>query len=199
MNAEEAQKEVVALLQAHERRPRHVFHVANLALQMFDGLVSLHGLGDRDRLILESAALLHDIGATGPDRDEHHKESARLIRDNTWGHFTDAEVQVMASVARYHRRSPPKADHEEFASLSAEDQRKVEVLGALLRVADGLDRSHERLVSRVTVEIGTGQIVFRLGASPDAIQELEAAKRKSDLAQNVFQRDILFVIESDAG
>ena len=80
MSVAEAQTEVVDLLRVWERRPRHVFHVANLALQLFDQLASLHGLGERDRLMLESAALLHDIGASGPGREEHHKESARLIR-----------------------------------------------------------------------------------------------------------------------
>src|SRR5438477_13095773 len=78
-----ALEEVLALMQTMETRPLHVTHVTNLALQLFDGLSSLHGLGERERVLLEAAGYLHDIGhqfdylGTG-----HHKESARLIREH---------------------------------------------------------------------------------------------------------------------
>ena len=200
MNPAAAQQEAIEFLREWERRPQHVFHVAGLALQLFDGLAGLHGLGPEERLILEAASLLHDIGR-GSKRGatEHHLESARLIREKSWQHFAPAQVEVIAQAARYHRKSPPQADEEEFTRLPPEDQRRVITLGALLRIADGLDRTHEGMVWRVRPEISPTQIVFNLSASRDAIRELEGAERKSDLARTVFQRDIVFILEPDAG
>jgi exopolyphosphatase/guanosine-5'-triphosphate,3'-diphosphate pyrophosphatase len=197
MSVAEAQTEVVDLLRVWERRPRHVFHVANLALQLFDQLAGLHGLGERDRLILEAAALLHDIGASGPGREEHHKESARLIREHAWCHFSPGEVQVMAQVARYHRKSLPQEDHEEFAAFSPEDQRRVEVLAALLRIADGLDRTHQRRVGLTKVRVFDDQIVVLLLGSPEANLERAGADKKADLARRVFQREVVFLLGTE--
>jgi exopolyphosphatase/guanosine-5'-triphosphate,3'-diphosphate pyrophosphatase len=185
------------LLRVWERRPRHVFHVASLALQLFDQLAGLHGLGDRDRLVLEGAALLHDIGASGPGREEHHKESARLIREHAWNHFSPGEVKVMAQVARYHRKCLPQGDHEDFVALSPDDQRRVELLAALLRIADGLDRTHQRRVGLTKVQVFDDQIVVRLLGSLEATDEQAAADKKADLARRVFRREVVFVIATE--
>lgn len=200
MNSAAAQQEAIEFLREWERRPQHVFHVAGLALQLFDELAPLHGLGPEERVMLEAAALLHDIGrASKRGATEHHLESARLIREKVWAHFTPAQVEVIAQVARYHRKSPPQSDQAELTALSSEDQRRVIFLGALLRIADGLDRTHEGMVWRVRPEVSPTQIVFHLSASRDAIRELEGAERKSDLARTAFQRDIVFILEPDAG
>lgn len=199
MSIAEAQAEVVDLLRVWERRPRHVFHVANLALQLFDQLTALHGLGDRDRLVLEAAALLHDIGASGPSRDEHHKESARLIREHAWRQFTSSEVELIAQIARYHRKSLPQGDHEDFTALSPEDQRRVEVLAALLRIADGLDRTHQRRVGLTKVQVHDDQIVILLLGSPEADLERAGADKKADLARRVFQREVVLLLGPDPG
>src|ERR1700690_2031937 len=89
----QALEEVLNLMRAMESRPLHVTHVTTLALQIFDSLVALHGLGAPERLLLEAAGYLHDIGhqfdhlGTG-----HHKESARMIREHPWRNFTPEDV-----------------------------------------------------------------------------------------------------------
>src|SRR6266853_948719 len=104
--SESAREEVLSLMRAMESQPLHVAHVTQLALQLFDGLLLLHGLGERERLILEAAGYLHDIGhqfdylKTG-----HHKESARMIREHPWTMFSPLETELIAQVARYHRKS----------------------------------------------------------------------------------------------
>src|SRR5437016_12808386 len=129
-------EEVLALMREMEAQPAHVSHVTNLALQLFDGLVSLHGLGERERLLLEAAGYLHDIGhqfdhlGTG-----HHKESARLIREHPWKDFTSEEVSVIALVARYHRKAMPEKEDPHFAALPNTPRRVVQKLAALLRLA----------------------------------------------------------------
>jgi exopolyphosphatase/guanosine-5'-triphosphate,3'-diphosphate pyrophosphatase len=200
MNESAAREEILALMREKEARPVHVQHVAMLALQLFDQLVELHGLGDRERLFLEAAGCLHDIGhgiaVTG---EGHHKESARLIREHPWQSFTPPEVEVIAQVARYHRKSIPELSHDEFRALADWDRRIVQRLAALLRLADSLDRNHTQLVQRVRVELPINQIVLHLEASGTVLREVRAAQIKGDLAQAVFQRDIVLIVGDDLG
>ena len=191
-------EEILVLMREMENRPLHVQHVSRLALQLFDGLAALHGLGERERLMLEAAGHLHDIGhqfdhlGTG-----HHKESARLIRERAWKSFGQLEVEIIAQVARYHRKSMPELDHPEFRALSDWDRRIVQQLSALLRLADALDRSHIQLVQSVQVEVRPNQIVLHLDAVEPVSREVKSALLKGDLAIAVFQRDLLFLINDE--
>src|SRR5258706_14739917 len=104
MNVEAARQEFLALMQALEEEPHHGQHGAVLAVHLFDEVEDLHGLGDQDRLLLEAASCLHDIGwSVARDGRGHHRESARLIREYRWKNFNSASVALMAQVARYHR------------------------------------------------------------------------------------------------
>jgi len=190
-----ALEEVLALMRAMEAQPLHVTHVTTLALQIFDGLQPLHGLGDRERLLLEAAGYLHDIGhqfdhlGTG-----HHKESARMIRQQAWQNFSPREADLIAQIARYHRKSPPKMKHEEFAMLSPTDRTIVQTLSAVLRIADALDRSHEQHVHSVTVTVWPDKIVFQLEAVGPVLREVMTAHYKGDLAREILQREIVFML-----
>jgi exopolyphosphatase/guanosine-5'-triphosphate,3'-diphosphate pyrophosphatase len=174
------------LLERFEREPDHVFHVCRLALELFDALEPLHGLGARERKILEEASTLHDIGwaVSGPDGRGHHKESARLIREADWPGVGREVVEEIALVARYHRKSLPSAEaHEEFAKLDEASARRVRWLSALLRVADGMDRRHVQAVERMTVELrggGDGVRIRVLGR--DGLEaEIRGGLKKVDL------------------
>ena len=190
-----ALEEVMSLMQVMEPRPIHVTHVTRLALQLFDGLSSLHGLGERERLLLESAGYLHDIGhqfdylGTG-----HHKESARLIREHPWKNFNAEEVSIIALVARYHRKAMPENEDPYFAELPPSQRWIVQRLAALLRLADSLDRTHEQLVSRVSIQILPNQLIFRLETTGPVLREVSTAQKTGDLARAVFQRDLVFMV-----
>ena|SRR5438477_1992836 len=189
-----ALEEVLALMQTMETRPLHVTHVTNLALQLFDGLSSLHGLGERERVLLEAAGYLHDIGhqfdylGTG-----HHKESARLIREHPWKNFSAEEVKIVALVARYHRKGLPETEDPHFAELPGSQRRIVQCLAALLRLADSLDRNHEQFVTRIKTDILPNQLVFHLEITGPVLREVSTAQKKGDLARAVFQRDLVFM------
>ena len=194
MNVDAARAEVLALMQALEEEPHHVQQVSRLALELFDALEDLHSLGDHDRLLLESAALLHDIGwSVARDGKGHHRASARLIREHSWTVFNAESVTILAQVARYHRKSVPTLEHEEFAALSPAERLRVQQLAALLRIADGLDRSHQQRIQGLAVELQPGRIIVRLATERTASRELAAAEKKSDLARSVFQREIEFI------
>ena len=193
MNIASAREEFLALMQTLETDPHHTQHVAQLAVHLFDELTDLHGLGDHDCLLLEAAACLHDIGhSASPDGKGHHRESARLIRSHQWQHLNSQTTEIIAQVARYHRKSPPDLEHEEFAALAPLERLRVQQLAAMLRVADGLDRSHRQHITHFSAEILPGRIVIHLSAASPVPNEISAATKKAELAQAIFQREIVF-------
>lgn len=188
-----AREEFLALMQTLESDQPHVQHVAQLALHLFDELEDLHGLGDSDRLLLEAAAFLHDIGHSVETASlGHHRESARIIREHGWRHFSAERVNLIALVARYHRKSIPDLEHEDFAALAPRERLKVQQLASFLRIADGLDRTHRQLITHFSAEILPGRILIHLTAISEAEREINSARKKSDLAQTVFQRSVDF-------
>jgi len=174
----------------------HAEQVARLALDIFRGTRLLHGLPNADGELLEFAALLHDAGYhISPSR--HHKHGEYLISNYDMKGFTADEVTVLAQIVRYHRKATPKQDHAGFAALSPSLRRKVKVLAAILRVADGLDRSYGRLVRGVHVEVGDKAVTLRVVATGDTALEVWGARRKRDLFEEIFARKMKVEVASD--
>ena len=196
MNETGARQEYVGLMRAVECDIAHVLHAAHLARQLFDGTAPLHELSADDRELLEAAACLHDLGHTTAKGDlEHHKESARLIRAHPWQHLAPTEIEVVAQVARYHRKGLPSEEHGAFARLAPDDRQRARVLAALLRIADGLDRRHAQFVANVRVEIELERLLLHLQTTDYASHEIRAAGLKANLAMEVFHRRIEFKAE----
>jgi len=148
-----ARRGVLDLLQACDDDPAHAEHVSMLALQLFDGLAKRHKLGPDARALLEAAALLANVGLV-VSHSQHHKHAYYVIRnsDRLVG-FTDGEIERVALIARYHRKSGPKPTHPEWVALTESDQKLVCVAAGILRVAIGLDRSHRQLVGSLSVTV----------------------------------------------
>ncbi|HYI61314.1 MAG TPA: Ppx/GppA phosphatase family protein [Acidimicrobiales bacterium] len=180
------------LADANDPDPAHSAWVATLALQLHDDLAGLLGLDAESRDHLEAAALLANVGLA-VSHDGHHKHSYYVIRnsDRLVG-FTDAEIERIALVARYHRKSAPKARHPEFARLAPEEQAVVRALAALLRVAIGLDRTHGQRVAAARARAVGGTVVVEVtpadGAEVDL--ELHTAAERSDLLADVLDRPV---------
>ncbi|MBI3357882.1 MAG: Ppx/GppA family phosphatase [Nitrospirae bacterium] len=168
----------------------HSLHVAGLALRLFDQTKRLHRLGQQERCWLEYAAVLHDIGYLINPR-QHHKHAYYLIKHSDLGGLTADEIEVVANVARYHRRAMPAFKHEGFGSLGHRLKGVVKILAALLRIADGLDRTHFSVVQTVHVTCGK-TITIEAVVSGDAEMELWAAKNRADLFEQVFRRRVRF-------
>ncbi len=158
---------------------RHAGHVAELALSLFDQLAD-EGLDPSHRRLLEAAAILHDVGYFIAYR-RHHRHSCHLVTHAELPGFSPREVAVIAAVARYHRGALPKLRHEEYARLSAADRRAVELLGGLLRLADGLDRGRAQRVSSVTLGRRGDALLVTARSSSEPHAELYGAAQKSDL------------------
>jgi exopolyphosphatase/guanosine-5'-triphosphate,3'-diphosphate pyrophosphatase len=171
----------------------HAQQVARLARAVFDGTRDRHKLGAREREWLEYGALLHDVGShIGYER--HHKHSAYLIRHGGLRGFTPEEVEVIALIARYHRRTTPRRSHEEFARLSRTDRRTVRLLSAMVRLAEGLDRSHAQVITRLRLRVARGALTIRAAASGDAELEQWAADRHATALADLLALPIRIVI-----
>jgi len=179
MNEAEARQEFLGFMYELESEPEHVLHVAKLSLLLFDQLKELHQLGSDDRLILEAAGCLHDIGwSVSPGGKEHHKASARLIRERAWKALEPDAVALLAVTARYHRQSLPSLKHRDFRLLPEQERSRVQSLAALLRIGDGLDRRHVQYVIDIKSAIQPDKIVLHLLTREFADREIEAAKAK---------------------
>jgi exopolyphosphatase/guanosine-5'-triphosphate,3'-diphosphate pyrophosphatase len=162
----------------------HAHQVAALALALFEGTRRQHGLGAGERALLRHAAVLHDVGHH-VSYPRHHHHSYYLIRNGDLRGFTALEVDVMANVARYHRRSQPRKRHASFRALPGRERRVVRVLAACLRLADALDRSHRQVVRRLDVIRERGTVRVACEVEGDAELELWGAARRRKLLESV--------------
>lgn len=170
----------------------HYEQVRKVALCFFDGLQSLHQLGKRERCWLECAAILHDIGLS-EGISGHHKKSMRLILNDTEMPFTSEERRIVASIVRYHRRGFPRPKHYNLATLKHATVGRITRLSSLLRVADGLDYSHQSLVKNVNVKVGPKKVTVECIVDSDAILEEHAFNKKKDLFEHVFKKKLVLV------
>lgn len=170
---------------------RHGRKVASLALSLFDQLQAVHGLGPDDRELLEYGALLHDIGEHVAV-EGHHKHTAYLIEHGRLRGFDPAEVAVLGCLGRFHRRGEPKPSFPPFGSLEPRRRERVVRLVALLRLADGLDRSHLGTVRHVHVlAVDAGAVTLGIEADGDTDLQLWGVRRKRELFTRVFGLEVI--------
>jgi len=183
--------ETLALRNRYDDEPVHSDHVTKLALDLFDELEPWHKYGARERELQECGALLHDIGwSQTPEGRGHHKKSAELIRKHKWHHLAPDEVDLVAEIARYHRKSPPQPKHKRFHKLVPSAQRKVMVLGGILRQADALDRTHIQKVTRVEAKVTEEAIVVRVHSKLPWPEEKAIFEKKREMLEKVATRPV---------
>lgn len=159
---------------------RHCDHVSRIAVQLFDQLREPFELPSAGRDLLEAAALLHDVGYL-INHAQHHKHAYHLIMHGDLRGFSPGEIELIANVARYHRRALPKKSHGNFNRLDKTDRRLVRQLAGILRVADGLDRTHAQAVHGVQVRCDDETVRLTVQADQNPSIELEDARRKGRL------------------
>jgi exopolyphosphatase/guanosine-5'-triphosphate,3'-diphosphate pyrophosphatase len=193
-------RSVLHLAKLMDEDPDHSVHVARLALDLFDQMQNVHGLGEDAREYLEAAALLCNLGLF-LSHAGHHKHTYYMIRnsDHLTG-FTDREIELIAQIARYHRKGTPRAKHPEFAALSKPDQHLVRSCAGILRIAVGLDRTHDARVTGVGVDIRSRLITIMALPRPGADIGLEvfSAVQRSDLATEVFGKPLEVIADPAA-
>jgi exopolyphosphatase/guanosine-5'-triphosphate,3'-diphosphate pyrophosphatase len=169
----------------------HARQVARIAGSLWQQLATPLGLKPDDRELIESAALIANVGYL-INFEGHHKHSYHLILNSELSGFERRQLQILANVARYHRGSRPKKKHDHYRELSLEDQQRVCKLAAILRLALALDRTHQQNVGDVKARVRDDVVRIVVQAQGGAEVDLWAAERKVDMFENVFRRKVRF-------
>jgi exopolyphosphatase/guanosine-5'-triphosphate,3'-diphosphate pyrophosphatase len=163
----------------------HNRHVADLCMVIFDALEGEHGMSRRERMMLEVAAILHDIGMFIRGSG-HHKHGQYIVANSEIFGLHREELEIIANVIRYHRGDPPDQSDFDYIALQREDRILVLKMAAILRVADALDRGHSQRISRITLECRPESMVFHTGGNHDLSLENMGLEEKAGLFQEVF-------------
>ncbi|MBI3794225.1 MAG: Ppx/GppA family phosphatase [Nitrospinae bacterium] len=164
----------------------HAETVARLSGMLFDATKELHGLNGEHRVLLEAAALLHDVGSfIGVSK--HHKHTYYLLSSTPIIGLNKEQQAVVANIARYHRMASPTERHEGFAALSTAGKAATTKLSALLRLADAMDTEHEGIVKKFRLDLTKSKASLALEGSGDLLIEKWKLARKCDLFEEVFQ------------
>ena len=169
----------------------HANQVNGLALGIFDSLQQIHGTDRRGRLLLESAALLHDIGCTYGQKG-HPERSAVMILSDNYLPFDIPERGIIAIAASAHRGKVPIPSPGIFSVLTPPDQQRALMIASLLRIADGLDWRHNGVVTSVMCRINEKEVICTITSDVDAGPEKQKAMAKADLFTRLTGYTVLF-------
>ena len=169
----------------------HVEQVRELSLSLFDQLQQEHRLGRKERLYLEVAAVLHDVGTFISDRS-HHKHAQYIISSSEIFGLSRSDMNLIANIARYHRKSPPTRSHLPYISLDRESRMIVSKLAAILRIADALDQDYSRKIQKLKVVADEEResYVLEVESEGDLAMEKVSLQNKSDLFREIFGRPV---------
>jgi exopolyphosphatase/guanosine-5'-triphosphate,3'-diphosphate pyrophosphatase len=182
-----------SLAQRLDPDPAHSTQVALLAGKLFDGLKPFHELEEAGRILLEAAALCHDIGWSRAEKN-HHKCSRDIILSMPLKDVDYGDRIAVALLARYHRKGVPRRNHKYYSGLSMQDQMRVSKLAAILRIADGLDSTHRRVVRELTVQDNGHTVILKLYTNADASREIQVVvKKKAYLFKQVYNRKLIVI------
>jgi exopolyphosphatase/guanosine-5'-triphosphate,3'-diphosphate pyrophosphatase len=175
-----------------ERDQRHAEHVRELSLQLFDQLQPLHHLPADARVILEAAALLHDIGHSISHKG-HHKHGEYLTMNGDIPGLEGRDRALTAAVVRYHnRKAQPENHHVAYASLNNSDRRLARRLASLVRIAEGLDHSHRQRIHRIRAAFQRDAVGLQIEARGDASEDVRDANRSIELFEKEFRTRLYF-------
>ena len=173
----------------YDYEQQHAGTVARFALDLFDSTIRLHKLGNDERLLLEVAALLHDVGYY-ISVTNHHKHSFYIINSSPLIGLDEIQKNLIANVVRYHRKSVPKANHREFYDLTPKQRQIVLKLAAILRLAEALDREHANRVKNVRITKARSKFGIFLEGDGDMLLEKWALSHGCQLFEKTFKKKV---------
>ena len=193
MGAEDFERQVLTSAESVGERfhfdADHGKHVATLATSLFDQLREEHQLGNRERLLLQVASLLHDVGIY-VSLQGHHEHSQYLLGASQIFGLSNDEMAVVANIARYHRKEAPQTGHLPYVELDRQDRVIVSKLAAILRVANALDAEHLQKVTKVKLEIAPRTWILDIEGSGDVTMECLAATARADMFTEIYGRPL---------
>ncbi len=164
---------------------KHASTVSDTAVKLFDELAGEHGLKYRHRLLLHVAAILHQVGTYISGRS-YHKHTLYIVSNSEIFGLTQNEVQMVAHIARYHRRGRPKPSHFEYMSLTRERRIVVNKLAAILRLAVALTTSKRFDPGKMQCKIDDEDFVISLGGKVDSAPARRSVETMSDMFRDIY-------------
>lgn len=190
-------RSVIHLGERCQYHRQHAEQVSRLAVDLFDQLRRRHRQGERYRELLRYGCLLHDVGYL-ISHQGHHKHSYYLIRNGGLQGFSEQEIEVIANIARYHRKGTPKKTHYSWQSLERAHRPVVRKLVALTRLANALDRTHDSVVDSVTCQLRANEVELTVHTAKDAELEMWTARRQAELFEEEFGLPLRIVLARPA-
>jgi exopolyphosphatase/guanosine-5'-triphosphate,3'-diphosphate pyrophosphatase len=194
LSAKDFDRQVLASAEAVGHKHRfdraHGRHVARLAIRVFDECREDHGLATRERLLLQVAALLHDIGIYVSQR-AHHKHSQYLLAASQIFGLSNEETAIVSNIARYHRRGTPQRSHLAYVALNRHDRLIVNTLAAILRLANALDAEHLQKVRDLRLLRRDRAWILEIEGAGDLTMEQLAATARADMFVETFGRELI--------
>ena len=163
----------------------HSNRVREIAVKFFDILQKEHGLNFRHRVLLETAAVLHEIGTFISPRG-FHKHSYYLIKNSEIFGLNQTEVALVANIARYHRRAQPKTSHPEYMSLSRDQRIVVNKLASLLRIAEALDAGHNKNSLNMQCRLEKNNLIISIPGMKDLVMEKRTLPVETDMFEDIY-------------
>ena len=169
---------------------QHPIQVCQLCCKLFDELQSLHHMGNTERIWLQAAALLHDVGKSICGKD-HNEKSRDIIINSSELPFDKKARIIIALIARYHRGPLPNQHHKYYDQLDSESRYYVRKLAAILRLANGMDGNHQNSVTDISCQITDDYIIL----SPEikSVFNSQKAILKADLLEDVLNRKVIII------
>ncbi|MFD1433308.1 MULTISPECIES: Ppx/GppA phosphatase family protein [Lacticaseibacillus] len=165
--------------------PKHRDATVQFSLQLFDRLKKLHGMGKRERLLLQIAATVNDVGSY-IDTHHHFIHSEYIIQASELMGLTSTEQKMVATIARYHSSDQPQTDLSDLAELNSARRLTIAKLAALLRVADSLDASRQQKIESLRVSVKPDEVLLTATANDDVELERWTLARKGRFFAAVF-------------
>ncbi|MEK7315342.1 MAG: HD domain-containing protein [Candidatus Eisenbacteria bacterium] len=175
----------INLARKYQADEKHGVHVAALARLIFQATRAQHRMGEREQLLLEVASIVHDIGTFVASRGHHRHSFYLLVNSEVFG-LSRTDLEIVANLARYHRREGPQSDHPAYASLPRAARLTVNRLAGILRVADALDKGHIQRVQSPRVSVVDDELRIEVGPGEDIALERMALESKGGLFEEVF-------------
>ncbi len=173
------------LARRYENNEQHSNTVEAFSLKIFEKMKKIHGLGSREKLLLQVAAIVHDIGKFINMKD-HYLYSYHIIKGSDIVGLTQLETELVANIAKYHGMLLPNMAHESYSKLRTKDRMIVSKLTAILRVADSLSGSHEQKFDEIELKIEGVNLVIIYSTHKNTQLEHWAFEEKSLFFEDVF-------------
>ena len=180
------------LLRKYHGDEKHAECVRMIALKIYDAMINEIALDEHARLLLEIAAILHDIGSF-IRYDNHNLHSNYIIRNSEIFGLSRSDNTIVAEIAKYHKGNSVPQDEESFLMFPRKERMTILKLTAILRIADAMDRGHIQKFSDFTIKLEQNHMLIQTKDSKNTVLEKIALSEKSGMFESIFGYKVILL------